>query len=96
VAGWWFSPDPPVSSTNKTDHYDITEIVLKVVLNTIKQTNSKTCCRGQPLFRLAAVLTCCTCLLVLLRHKAINIMSDFKGVFFSAHCKQILPTLAGQ
>jgi hypothetical protein len=52
-----------------------------MVLNTIKQTNSKTCCRGQPLFRLAAVLTCCTCLLVLLRHKAINIISDFKGVF---------------
>ena len=25
-------------STNKTDHYDITEILLKVVLNTIKHT----------------------------------------------------------
>ena len=31
----------PVSSTNKTDHYDITEIVLKVALNTIEQTNMK-------------------------------------------------------
>jgi hypothetical protein len=30
---WWFSP---VSSTNKTDHHDITEILLKVALNTIK------------------------------------------------------------
>jgi hypothetical protein len=29
----------PVSSTNKTDHHDITEILLKVALNTIKQTN---------------------------------------------------------
>jgi len=29
----------PVSSTNKTDRHDITEILLKVVLNTIKQTN---------------------------------------------------------
>jgi len=28
----WFSPDAPVSSTNKTDHHDITEILLKVVL----------------------------------------------------------------
>jgi hypothetical protein len=28
-----------VSSTNKTDHHDITEILLKVALNTIKQTN---------------------------------------------------------
>jgi hypothetical protein len=33
ATGWWFSPDPPVSSTNKTD------ILLKVALNTIKQTN---------------------------------------------------------
>jgi hypothetical protein len=35
----WFSPDPPVSSTNKTDCHDITEILLKVALNTIKPTN---------------------------------------------------------
>ena len=27
----------PVSSTNKTDHHDITDILLKVALNTIKQ-----------------------------------------------------------
>ena len=31
----WFSPCTPVSSTNKTDRNDITEILLKVVLNTI-------------------------------------------------------------
>jgi hypothetical protein len=31
----------PVSSTNKTDRHDITEILLKVALNTIKQTNIK-------------------------------------------------------
>jgi hypothetical protein len=36
VAGQWFSPGPPVSSTNKTDRHDITEILLKVALNTIK------------------------------------------------------------
>ena len=28
----------PVSSTNKTDRHDITEILLKVALNTINQT----------------------------------------------------------
>jgi hypothetical protein len=33
--GWLFSPGTPVSSTNKNDHHDITEILLKVVLNTI-------------------------------------------------------------
>jgi hypothetical protein len=31
----WFYPGTPVSSTNKTDHHDITEILLKVALNTI-------------------------------------------------------------
>jgi hypothetical protein len=30
------SPGPPVSSTNKTDRHDITKILLKVALNTIK------------------------------------------------------------
>ena len=30
-----------VSSTNKTDRHDITEILLKVALNTIKQPNKR-------------------------------------------------------
>ena len=34
----WFSPGTLVSSTNKTDHHNITEILLKVVLNTITLT----------------------------------------------------------
>jgi hypothetical protein len=34
--GRWFSPSTPVSSTNKTDRHDITEILLEVALNTIK------------------------------------------------------------
>jgi hypothetical protein len=38
VAGQWFSPGNPVSSTNKTDCHDITEILLKVALNTITLT----------------------------------------------------------
>jgi hypothetical protein len=33
---------PRVSSTNKTDHHDKTEILLRVVLITIKQTNKQT------------------------------------------------------
>jgi hypothetical protein len=37
ATGHWFSPGTPVTSTNKTDHQDITEILLKVALNTIKQ-----------------------------------------------------------
>ena len=31
----WFSPCTPVSATNKTDRYDITEVLLNVSLNTI-------------------------------------------------------------
>jgi len=38
VAGQWFSPGTLVSSINKTDCHDITEIMLKVVLNTITVT----------------------------------------------------------
>ena len=36
--GRWFSPGTPVSSTNKTDRHNITEILWKVVLNTITLT----------------------------------------------------------
>jgi hypothetical protein len=34
----WFSLGTPVSANNKTDRYDITEMVLKVALNTITIT----------------------------------------------------------
>ena len=36
ATGRWFPPGPPVPSTNTNDRHDITEILLKVVLNTIK------------------------------------------------------------
>jgi hypothetical protein len=35
---WWFSPCTPASSTTKTDHHDVAEILLKVVLNTKNQS----------------------------------------------------------
>ena len=35
--GRWFSPGTPVSPTNKTYFHNITEMLLKVALNTIKQ-----------------------------------------------------------
>ena len=34
----WFSTGTPISSANKTDRHDITEILLKVALNTITLT----------------------------------------------------------
>jgi hypothetical protein len=33
----WFSPGTPASSTTKTGHHDIAEILQKVELNTINQ-----------------------------------------------------------
>ena len=42
ATGRWFSPGPPVSSTNKTERHDIIEILLlKVALNTINQKTNK-------------------------------------------------------
>jgi hypothetical protein len=37
VTGQWLSQGTPLSSTNKTDRHDITEILLKVALNTMNQ-----------------------------------------------------------
>ena len=39
ATGWCFSPITMISPTNKTDHHDITEILLKVALNTITITH---------------------------------------------------------
>ena len=44
----WFSPGRPVSSTNKTDIHDITEILLKVALNTMKPTTKSMSIAGSP------------------------------------------------
>jgi hypothetical protein len=40
-AGVWFFPGTPVSSTDKTDLRDITEILLKVALSIVKQTSKQ-------------------------------------------------------
>jgi hypothetical protein len=37
--GRWFSPGTPASSTTKTGHHDIAEILLKVALNTNNKKN---------------------------------------------------------
>jgi len=41
AAGRWFFPGTPVSSTNKTDLHDITEILLKVAINNINFRNPR-------------------------------------------------------
>jgi hypothetical protein len=37
--GRWFSPSTPASSTTKTGHHDIAEILLKVALSTTIKSN---------------------------------------------------------
>jgi len=39
MTGQWFTPGISVSSINNTNRYDITEILLKVALNTISLAN---------------------------------------------------------
>jgi hypothetical protein len=36
---WWFSSGTPASSTTKTGHHDIAEILLKVALDITNQMN---------------------------------------------------------
>jgi len=43
ATGRWCSSGTPVSSTNKTDRHDITEILLRVALNTIKPRKCSHC-----------------------------------------------------
>jgi hypothetical protein len=42
MTGRWFSPGPPVSSTNKTDRHDIAEILLNVALKHHQTSNKQT------------------------------------------------------
>ena len=50
----------PVTSTNKTDHHDITETLLKMVLNTITSQNAMFVCLYSDIKAMAKyVLTIC-------------------------------------
>jgi hypothetical protein len=50
ATGRWFSPGTRISSTNETDCHDITEILLKVALNTIKKTKKQI--QGSSIYKL--------------------------------------------
>ena len=67
ATGWWFSPGPPVSSTNKT------EILLKVVLNTIKQNKLK-----------IFIFPCS--LISHLQYRNVTIMTTITGLQMSLYC----------
>ena len=42
--GRWFSPGTPTFSTTKTGRYDIADILVKVALSTINQSNQSISC----------------------------------------------------
>jgi hypothetical protein len=44
--GWWFYLGTPASSTLKTGHHDIAEILLKVALNTINHNHKSSSMYG--------------------------------------------------
>ena len=57
TTGQWFSPRTLVSSTNKTDRHDITNILLKLALSTINQNQTKQLVgKALPIHRLEMVL----------------------------------------
>ena len=57
VAEQLFSPGTQISSTNKTDHHNIAEILLRVVLNTIT-SNPKAKCFDMHLYLSIQMLIC--------------------------------------
>ena len=57
AAGRLSSPSTPVSSTNKTNRDDITEILFKVALNTIKPNLKPSNCQASFLYNVLVTLT---------------------------------------
>ena len=51
----WFYPNTLVSSTNKTDHHDMKEILMKVALNTITLTPNSTWIHTAVLITLSSI-----------------------------------------
>ena len=66
----WFSLGPLVSSINETDRHDISEIVLKVALNSIKQTNKP----KKPPNTWGHTRYCTLCLLVIKSYKDVHLV----------------------
>ena len=82
------SPDTPVSSTNKTDGHDITEILLKVALNTVNQTKPT-------YFKINLMVTCAE-FLITVQYKYIKTLwnmhaqrCQFSGLSTNIICKLV-------
>ena len=85
----WFSPSTLVSSTNKTDRHDITEILLKVVLNTITLIlktnytllNLESCALRETLFQLIKWVTFKQLILKIYEINFLNFYAVFYDLF---------------
>jgi hypothetical protein len=74
VIDLWFSLGLPVSSTNKTDCHDITEILLKVALSTIQVLPDTTAAHQQGLHPIPVLLN-----MIIVQQKALLGRKCLKG-----------------
>ena len=103
ATGLWFSPRTLVSSTNKTYCHDITEILLKVALNTITLTLinkwKKNMIVGLKILCWEGTLSCSTCMIAIIIHPYISIPSlivpvqSWKCYCFQSRVKYIKCTI---
>ena len=77
--GQWFFLGAPVSSTNKTDSQDITEILLKVALNTINQI--------KPNMQTIHQISCCKLFKYYISAEHTTLRSKYKDWLARNHCK---------
>ena len=70
MPGWWFSLGTPVSSTNKTNCHDITEILLNMSLNIINHYDWE-------LKNIATVICIFACLYIKLKlYRKLDVLSE--------------------
>ena len=82
AADWWFSQGTPVSSTNKTDCHDITEIVLKVALNAIILTHENRLPGDKVISRFPCQRTIITEIIATENKTLFKTQWSFKTIFF--------------
>ena len=82
AADWWFSQGTPVSSTNKTDCHNITEIVLKVALNAIILTHENRLPGDKVISRFPCQRTIITEIIATENKTLFKTQWSFKTIFF--------------
>ena len=86
-----FSPNTPVSPTNKSDRHDIAEILLKVALNTITITPNST-----PLFPIYSQINYLylpVCTIFMLIYPSLTIHVDVSHCSFQSTINPSVPSL---